>query len=324
MKKSYSLINKILTKNLIICDVGAAGGIQSRWEGIDNLIIVGFEPDVREFNNLPKLKNQKWFNIGLNHRKGTFPLYITGYQTNVSLYKPNRKFIDDLCYDQSDFDIEKEIDVPCDTLDNVLNSDQLLLDYIKIDTQGSELDILKGATNSLSNDIFAVEVEVEFNELYQNQPFFADVDIFLRDCGYILMDIGNMLHVKGKHTVGIGGSKAILISGDALYFKSINNVVDIIKRGGFDKLNSIVAICLVYGYSDYAIEICIRLQRDNIFNADRLEELIQKLKHIRLKSYYIPDFKIKSYINKAFISLSLLFNSVKNASWINDLGNPTE
>lgn len=324
MKKSYNLINRILTKNLNICDVGAAGGIQSRWQGIDKLFIVGFEPDVREFNNLPKLENQKWFNIGLNHSKGIFPLYITGYQTNVSLYKPNRKFIDELCFNESDFDIENEINVPCDTLDNVLNSDQLLLDYIKIDTQGSELDILKGATNSLNNDIFAVEVEVEFNELYQNQPFFADVDIFLRDRGYILMDIGNMLHVKGRNTIGVGGSKSILISGDALYFKSFDNVVDIIKRGGFDKLNNIVAICLVYGYSDYAIEICIRLQRDNILNEVRLEELIQKLKRIRLKSYYIPDFIFKSYFYKAFILLSKLFNTVKNASWINELGNPTE
>ncbi|MEI8631921.1 FkbM family methyltransferase [Vibrio sp. PP-XX7] len=157
-------------------------------EQIDNLFVVGFEPDEREYKNLVNTSNQKWFNIGLNHSKGKFPLYITGYQTNTSLYKPNLAFTNELCYGDNDFKIEKEIEVECDTLDNILKTNNLSLDYIKLDTQGSELDILKGGILALEKDIFAVEAEVEFNELYQNQPMFADVDSFLRAQRYILME----------------------------------------------------------------------------------------------------------------------------------------
>jgi FkbM family methyltransferase len=321
MKNIYNVINNILTTNLNICDVGAAGGVHERWSRIDNLFVVGFEPDEREYKNLVNTSKEKWFNIGLNHSKGKFPLYITGYQTNTSLYKPNEIFTKELCYGANDFKIEKTLEVECDTIDHVLEENQIKLDYIKLDTQGSELDILKGGILSLEQDIFAVEAEVEFNELYQNQPMFADVDIFLRDKGYILMDIGNMLHVKGKNSVGIGGLKSFLISGDALYFKSIDNAIKLIEKYGVNKLNNIVSICLVYGYNDYALELCYKLEDKNLIDLSVLNNWREELKKLNMVSHHIPEFKYKSYVQKLFTILSDAFSRTKNAAWINNLGN---
>ena len=321
MKKPYLLINKYLNSELNICDVGAAGGISSRWEKIKNLFVIGFEPDEREYVKLRNSKNQKWFNIGLNHTKGNYPLYITNYQTNTSLYKPNISLINELCLSNDDFNIEKEIEIDCDSLDDILEVNNLSLDYIKLDTQGSELDILKGGNFVLERDIFAVESEVEFAELYKNQPLFTDFDLFMRKKGFILMDIGNMVHIKGKYTIGIGGLKSFLISGDALYFKSINQTIEMIKINGIDKLHKVIAICLVYGYNDYALEICYRIQNENVIPFDNLKDLIEDLKKIHNSSHYIPEFKYKTYLRKLFSQLSDLFNRTKNASWINNLGN---
>jgi FkbM family methyltransferase len=322
MKKINELANKYLRNNFTICDVGAAGGISKRWLGINNLFVIGFEPDSREFEQLIDSSRQKWFNIGLNHSTGIFPIYITKYQTNTSLYKPNFKFINRMCYRQDDFKIERELNVECDTLDNIIIDKNFNLDFIKLDTQGSELDILKGCESVLNRDIFAVEVEVEFAELYENQPLFADVDIFMRSKNFILMDLGNMVHLKGRNTVGKGGPKAFLISSDALYFKSIDECINLIQNNGIDKLFNIVVICLKYGYTDYALEVCYKLLENDLFSNDiRLAELIDDLEKFKLPSEFIPEFKLKGYFHKFFILVAKLFMKTKNVSWINDLGN---
>lgn len=59
------------------------------------------------------------------------------------------------------------------------------LDFLKIDIQGAELEVFRNATEKLSNCL-VIQTEVEFLEMYENQPLFTDVDLFLRDHGFIL------------------------------------------------------------------------------------------------------------------------------------------
>ena len=75
-----------------------------------------------------------------------------------------------------------------DTLDNVFQKSTLEgrvevinPDFVKLDTQGTELYILKGMQHTLTRSIFSVEVEVEFIEMYQDQPLFNEVDSFMRE-----------------------------------------------------------------------------------------------------------------------------------------------
>lgn len=57
------------------------------------------------------------------------------------------------------------------------------VDYLKLDVQGYELAVLKGAEALLKN-VLVIHTEVEFAEMYQNQPLFAEVDQFLRAAGF--------------------------------------------------------------------------------------------------------------------------------------------
>jgi len=78
------------------------------------------------------------------------------------------------------FDIVENITIQCDTLDEALREEGLTdIDFIKLDTQGSELQILQGASSVLTDSVFGLEIEVAFTELYKGQPLFADVDLFL-------------------------------------------------------------------------------------------------------------------------------------------------
>jgi FkbM family methyltransferase len=58
-------------------------------------------------------------------------------------------------------------------------------DYLKLDVQGAELDVLLGAPRLLEHLVF-VQVEVEFVPMYVGQPLFAEVDQALRKAGFLL------------------------------------------------------------------------------------------------------------------------------------------
>jgi hypothetical protein len=69
---------------------------------------------------------------------------------------------------------------------------------IKLDTQGSELDVLRGAERALHGCALVI-IETEFNPLYEGQALFCDVDRFLRDHGFTLWRLGNLAHYSTGH-----------------------------------------------------------------------------------------------------------------------------
>ena len=66
------------------------------------------------------------------------------------------------------------------------------IDVLKIDTQGYDLNVLKGATAFLGfGRIGAILTEVNFISMYKGQPTFADLHGFLCSFGYRLVDLYN-------------------------------------------------------------------------------------------------------------------------------------
>ncbi len=58
------------------------------------------------------------------------------------------------------------------------------IDFIKLDIQGSELDVLKNGPRTLEGCL-AIQLEVSFVCLYEGQPSFGELDVHLRGCGFI-------------------------------------------------------------------------------------------------------------------------------------------
>jgi hypothetical protein len=67
-----------------------------------------------------------------------------------------------------------------------------------MDIQGAELNALKGARKLLSQkNITMIVTEVEFKELYKNQPLYEDLAVYLRDYGYVLVGLYDFHYVEG-------------------------------------------------------------------------------------------------------------------------------
>ena len=66
------------------------------------------------------------------------------------------------------------------------------IDILKIDTQGSEYDIIKGCRNFLKN-IFIIEAEIIFNNMWKNSPSISQLEIFLKKYGFVIWDFPNII-----------------------------------------------------------------------------------------------------------------------------------
>ena len=227
-----------------------------------------------------------------------------------------------LCYPNgNDFEIVKTLKIKCRKLDDVLDEKGLQLDAIKLDTQGSELFILQGAARYLQDCVFAVESEVEFIKLYEDQPLFRDVDFFMQSKGFQLIDCGNLTYIKGANTAGIGGEKGQLTSADALYFKSVQSVKQTLGENGQEKLAAIIMICLAYGYPDYALEVCKEVEKEDLIEKDLLKSWSSILSQCRHYSALIPSFPGRARLVRMLSGASAMLGRFSHANWLNPLGN---
>ena len=80
------------------------------------------------------------------------------------------------------------------TLDSaILNTPFSRPDFIKIDTQGYELEILTGGEKTLSSAEFVL-LEVSFLDVYKNCPLVVDVLNFMQAHGFVVFDICTLMN----------------------------------------------------------------------------------------------------------------------------------
>jgi FkbM family methyltransferase len=142
--------------------------------------IIGFEieKEVCEKMNSESLKGIKYYPYALGKANEKRKLYITQHPMCCSLYKPNEAF-NKLYNNLEVTNLKDEIEIDTITLDYFIDKHDIgNIDFIKIDVQGAELDIFKGASNALKN-VLNIVCEVEFIDVYENQPLFGDI------CNYL-------------------------------------------------------------------------------------------------------------------------------------------
>src|SRR5437867_9335277 len=245
-----------------LIDVGAQGGINRRRRAkFSNLTVIGFEPDEREFTKLKNTDRHRWLQVDLYGSEGVFDLNVTRHSSNTSLLEPNLELIQTLNVPLSDFDILRKVPLRYRTLDGLCQEHNLVPHVIKLDTQGTEIDILRGGERCLRRSIFAVEAEVEFLPFYKNQALFTDVHHYLSGLGFQLLDYLNPVRIKGREYGSGRGTPSHLLSADALYFKSASRMIEDLEKTGLASLTAAVAICVAYGYDDYAQELCHRVRQ---------------------------------------------------------------
>lgn len=238
----------------IYVDCGARGErTKPLVEAMPGALYLGFEPDREECARLLKHADgtrYKFFPVALGAKAEHRTLYLTRNPVCASLFAPDHELLGQFMELRSFFDVLAVQPVETVALDTFLPEQGISrVDFIELDTQGAELDILRGAENLLSSSVLGLQVEVEFTAMYQNQPLFADVDSYLRQFGFALFDLSRY-RLRRKSSPPDVETRGQLMWGHAFYLRDYRDLASQPER-----INRLAALASSFGFHDYALEI---------------------------------------------------------------------
>lgn len=176
----------------LIIDVGANTGIygkEVRETGYTGEII-SFEPLTDAFEKLKANveMDPKWkaYNFALGSENGNQLINISANSHSSSILE----ILDTHTKAETSASYVGKQEIQIRTLDSFLFDYKVSNKevYLKIDTQGFELNVLRGAINSL-NFIQTIQLEMSLQPLYDGQPLYNNVMDFLHSYNYSLIDI---------------------------------------------------------------------------------------------------------------------------------------
>ena len=133
-------------------------------------------------------------------------------------------------------------------------------DFLKLDVQGAELDVLNGGDRVLA-DALVVHTEVEFVEMYKGQPLFAEVDQRLRRSGFVFHKFAGIAGRTFKPLIvnnDVNQCLSQMLWADAVYVKDF---MALDRLPAEKLLRMAVILHLVYGSFDLAMQALIAYDR---------------------------------------------------------------
>ena len=193
--------NRVIeSRQLVALDVGARGG----FEPFLNLYIplirkIGFEADPAECERLNQIffqKNEQYYPYALHRDKGKRTFYVTESPYGGGFYCPNRLYAQRF-YSGHNKRVIKTIEMETFDFDTVAQENHIeYVDYVKLDTEGCELDILAGAEKFVRDSFLVINSEAWIQPFHDQQPVFSDLDAHLRARGFFLFELFPYRHER--------------------------------------------------------------------------------------------------------------------------------
>jgi FkbM family methyltransferase len=152
--------NKIMTPKINFIDVGSAGNLPLMWQNNSQCIdrLLTFDPLVKQDDNCTIIH----YNNAVFDLPGSHPFYIYNKMQCSSL-----KMIDSSIVNQiKEYQLNSTINIDCVRLDEILNQLNIDFDFIKIDTQGSDFEVIKSLGKYLTENIIGIHTEQFYKPMY--------------------------------------------------------------------------------------------------------------------------------------------------------------
>lgn len=216
--------------------------------------VVGFEPQPDALDQLIKHKGRHETYLPYVVGDGrVHPLYVCRASGMTSTLRPDPRRLA-LFNGFSNFGtVIKEVEVPTRRLDDITEIEHC--DLLKMDIQGGELMVLENGWRKLRKTV-AIQLEVSFVPLYEEQPSFGQLDIALRRQGFVPHMFPSIKRWALAPTV-FGGNfrrgKNQVLDGDMVYVRDIAYL----ERLDEEQLSHLALIAHhVYGSTDLA-RLCL-------------------------------------------------------------------
>lgn len=319
---AQSLPGKSLAEQpLGFVDVGARGGTHDLIRPIaKNTAVMGFEPDRAEYEKLLKDPNtaKPFAHLYLDphalmDKSGDVTLHLMSCATNHSLLPPNEGFVQRYDMQAKWSEVGTET-CPAITLDEAIKGAPFAsAELIKVDTQGTEYEILDGSKLVLASQTVAVVTEVSFTETYQGQKLFSDIERLMRWQGFTFYGFTNGPHTRSKKLLDkrdYATAERIMYA-DAIFFKDPlpGSAFDVSKHAKLSDRQyvALFTVALLFRYFDFALELAQAswVQNAGGEESERVKRLIYKLaavsKHDAVKAVMTLHEQVSSNPDKANI-----------------------
>ncbi len=282
-------------------DIGARGGVVGDIEPLGRAASVyGFEPDEDECAKLNQsiesnphpFGTLQFLPVALGPKEEQRTLHIMRHEGASSLLSPDPDVTKRFGTRAAYFDVARTVTIDTKPLDGVI-TDYAIANpvYMKIDVEGFELEILKGAEALLQSSLLAMRAEIAFLPCRIGQPDFGEIAAFLKQ--FNLMPMGFLYIIdwrsqtRVKHPRRMSGplpySRGQMVHGDVLFLRDPHSLAENTDVEIKAKL-SLALLALLYDYVDFAHDIIasdrISAYLHDVIGADGLSGLSKASRYL--------------------------------------------
>ena len=185
--------------------------------------------------------------------------------TSSSLYRYNPEYgrFYFFCYSH-DFIVSENMRSMEERMVTVTSMDELMVkegagvappDFLSLDAQGAEFDILQGAHDTLKNSVLGLVIETWFHPVYAGQQLFGDISRYLSDRGFhFVRFLKTTEYSPARFPVGLRADGFQVFS-DTLFLRSIDSLKADIRDASLLrlKLRKLAFMAIVFGQMEYAL-----------------------------------------------------------------------
>lgn len=285
---AYFLAHHILDEcPMVVCDVGARNNFEPHWKLFGRQAhVIGFEPDKEECrriaNSLPAHRAIYPFALYKSKTKKTF--YNAHYPNSSGFYAPNENLVKRFP-DWQNVEPLSTSEIEVTDFDSFAQEYNInYVDFIKLDAEGAELDVLEGMNHTL-NSVLGVSIEVLFLPFREYAPTFERVQAFMLSRGFFLYDLELYRHVRNNfpwrfHPKFGTSCFGQITWGQALYFRDLVAEIQSGKTILPEHALKMLALLELFYLNDCAFELLEICRSHNILS-ERISLELEKSLQLR-------------------------------------------
>jgi len=158
---------------------------------------------------------------------------------------------------------------------------EIVPDFLSLDTQGTEYEIMIGAEGAISANVLGIATEIEFAQMYRDQKLFPAIFEFVQAHGFHFAGFSYLQDVMPSRVPLGSRGKGFLAFGDALFLRRCEALramcasdEEFVMKG-----MKLAFIAIVFDYLPYAIHVLDAISEVPLPEARRA--FLQQYRYIR-------------------------------------------
>jgi FkbM family methyltransferase len=262
----------------VLMDVGASGESFPAWDSLaPQSIYIGFDPDSRDLQEISggrylksTIVNQA---VTAAPTAGQIQFFLTRSPHCSSTLRPDQKGLAPYIFSDK-FEVEREIQVPAATLNDVVERLALSgIDWLKLDTQGTDLRLFQSLRAPVRDKLLAVDVEpglidgylgedkfTATHEAFQREDFWLSA---MRVKGVVRMNRAVLAEARRRRPeIMPGAVETMKPSPGWCECRYLRTVESLVRRGASEREYVLLWIfALLDGHVGFALEVGLQFER---------------------------------------------------------------